>query len=149
MLVLWAQQADVAMLPLDRNLSPLLQGCRERGGMRWPKTMVEPVRLRSLRFLTGVGACFIVVGTSKMLSTRTTRDVWSGTIRESSVERMWRVDWVFPCRVYINSNRHNSRIWVSLICGSHHVDNLTNSLSLLVADVVLLVMLNCLQLLYD
>jgi hypothetical protein len=35
MLVLWAQQADVAVSPLGQNLSPLLQGCREGGGMRW------------------------------------------------------------------------------------------------------------------
>jgi hypothetical protein len=45
-----------------------------------------------------------------MLPTRTTGDVWSETIHESSVESVWCVDQVFPCRVYIDSNRHDSRI---------------------------------------
>jgi hypothetical protein len=57
-------------------------------------------------------------------------------IRKLPVERICRtyVDWrgkrtchvdrVFPYRVYINSNHCNSRIWVSLVCDSHHVDNL-------------------------
>jgi hypothetical protein len=58
----------------------------------------------------GLGACFVLIGTSKRLPTRTTRDVWSGTIRESSVERVWHIDQVFPCRVYINLNRRDSRI---------------------------------------
>jgi hypothetical protein len=54
---------------------------------------------------------------------RTIRDVWSGTIRELSVESVWRVDRVFPYRVYIDSNRCDSQIWVLLIYDSHHVDN--------------------------
>jgi hypothetical protein len=45
-----------------------------------------PVCLRSPRLLSGVGAYFVLVGTSERLPTRTTRDVWSGTIRESSME---------------------------------------------------------------
>jgi hypothetical protein len=53
-------------------------------------------------------------------------DVWSGSIRESSVESVWRVDWVFLCRVYIDSNHHDSQIWVLLVCGSQHVENLMN-----------------------
>jgi hypothetical protein len=59
---------------------------------------------------------------------------------------VWRVGRVFPCRVYIDLNRRDSRIWVSLVCGSHHVDNLT---SLIVIDVVLLNTLNYLQPLYN
>jgi hypothetical protein len=39
--------------------------------------------------------------------------VWSWTIRGLSVESVWRVGRVFPCKVYINSNRHDSRIWVT------------------------------------
>jgi hypothetical protein len=62
---------------------------------------------------------------------------------------MCRVDRVFPYKVYIDSNRRDSRIRVSLVCGSHHVDNLMNLMSLLVADVVLLNIFNCLQLLLD
>jgi hypothetical protein len=70
--------------------------------------MVKPVCLRSPRLLLGVEACFILVGTSERLPTWTTGDIWSGTIHESSVESVWRVDRVFPCRVYINSNRRDS-----------------------------------------
>jgi hypothetical protein len=40
------------------------------------------------------------------------RYVWSRTIRGPSMKSVWRVDWVFPCMVYINSNRRDSRIWV-------------------------------------
>jgi hypothetical protein len=38
------------------------------------------------------------------------RDVGLETIHESSVESVWRVDRVFPCRVYIDSNRRDS--WI-------------------------------------
>jgi hypothetical protein len=48
--------------------------------------MVGLVCLRSPRLLLGVGACFILVGTSESLPTRTMGDVWSRTIHESSVE---------------------------------------------------------------
>jgi hypothetical protein len=120
------------MSPLGWNLSPLLQDCPEGGGMRWAKTTAGPVYLQSLRLLLGVGACFILVSTSERLPMRTTRDVWSRTICELSVESVWRVDQVFPCRVYIDSNCHDSWIWVSLVCGSHHVDNLTILMSLFV-----------------
>jgi hypothetical protein len=78
--------------------------------MRWPKTMAGSVCLRSPRLLSGVGACFVLVGTSERLPTWITGDVWSGTICESSMESVWRVDQVFSCRVYIYSNRRDSRI---------------------------------------
>jgi hypothetical protein len=56
---------------------------------------------------------------------------------------------VFPCRVYIDSNRRDSQKRVSLVCGSHHIDKLMNSMNLIVIDVVLLNTLNYLQLLCD
>jgi hypothetical protein len=62
-----------------------------------------PVCLRSPSLLPGVGACFVLVETSKRLPTQTTGDVWSRTIHESSMENMCRVDRVFPWRVYIDS----------------------------------------------
>jgi hypothetical protein len=68
------------------------------------------VHLRSPRLLPGVGTYFILVGTSERLSTRTTGEVSSGTLRESNVESVWHVDQVFPYRVYIDSNCRNSRI---------------------------------------
>jgi hypothetical protein len=85
----------------------------------------------------------------RMLCIDHVRYVWSRTLRGLSLGCVWRVGRGFPCRVYIDSNRRDSRIGVSLICGSHHVDNVINSMSLLVIDVVLLNTLNCLQLLYD
>jgi hypothetical protein len=71
---------------------------------------VGPVYLRSSGLLPGVEACFVLVGTSEILPTQTTGYVWSGTIRESSVESVWYVDRVFPYRVYIDSNRRDSQI---------------------------------------
>jgi hypothetical protein len=44
------------------------------------------VCLWSPRFLLVVGVDFVLVGTSERLPIRTTGDVWSGTIRESSME---------------------------------------------------------------
>jgi hypothetical protein len=69
-----------------------------------------PVHLQSLRLLSGVGVCFVLVGTSEKLPTWTTGEVWSGTLRELSMESMWHVDRGFPCMVYIDSNHRDSRI---------------------------------------
>jgi hypothetical protein len=68
------------------------------------------VCLRLPRLLSGVGACFGLVGTSERLSTWTMGDVRFETIRESSVESVWHVGRVFLCRVYIDSNHRDSRI---------------------------------------
>jgi hypothetical protein len=57
--------------------------------------MVGSVCLRLSKLLLGVGACFGLVETSERLLTWTTGDVWFGTIRESSVKNVWRVDQVF------------------------------------------------------
>jgi hypothetical protein len=38
------------------------------------------------------------------------RYVWSMTIRRLSVGCVWHVDWIFPCRMYIDLNRRDSRI---------------------------------------
>jgi hypothetical protein len=69
-----------------------------------------PVYLRLPRFLLGVGACFGLVGTSEGLPMWTTGNVWSETIHESSVESVWHIDRIFPCMVYIDSNRRDSQI---------------------------------------
>jgi hypothetical protein len=45
----------------------------------------------------GVGAYFILVGTSERLPTQTMGDVWPGTIHKSSMEIVWHIDRVFPC----------------------------------------------------
>jgi hypothetical protein len=53
---------------------------------------IGSVCLQSPRLLLGVGACFILVGTSGRLPTWTMGDVWFRIIRESSVGSVWRVD---------------------------------------------------------
>lgn len=61
--------------------------------------MAGPIYLRLPRLLLGVEACFGLVGTSERLPTWTMGDVWFGTIRESNVESVLRVDRGFPCTV--------------------------------------------------
>jgi hypothetical protein len=85
----------------------------------------------------------------RLLCVDRVRYVWSRIIHGLSVGCVWHVGQVFPCRVYINLNHRDSQIWVSLVYSSHHIDNLTSLMSLIVIDVVLLNTLNCLQLLYD
>jgi hypothetical protein len=58
------------------------------------------------------------------------RLIWSMVIRGLSVKNVWRVGRIFPCRVYIILNHCDSQIWVSVVCDSHHVDNLMNLMSL-------------------
>jgi hypothetical protein len=41
---------------------------------------------------------------------QTMGDIWYVTIHESNMESVWRVDRVFPCRMYIDSNRRDSQI---------------------------------------
>jgi hypothetical protein len=77
------------------------------------------------------------------------RYVWSRIIHGLSVKIMWRIGRVFPCMVYIDSNRRNSRIWVSLVCGSHHVDNLMNLIWLMQLMLYCFNLITWLQLLYD
>jgi hypothetical protein len=72
--------------------------------------MAKPVCLRLPRLLSGVGACFGLVETSERLPTWTMGDVRSGSICESSMEIVWHVDRLFPCRMYIDLNHRDSRI---------------------------------------
>jgi hypothetical protein len=79
--------------------------------MRSPKTTAGPVCLWLPRLLPGVGACFDFVGVSERLYIRgllTESIGW--TCVDWSGKRTWRVGRVFPCRVYIDSNRRDFRI---------------------------------------
>jgi hypothetical protein len=78
--------------------------------MRPPKTTAEPVCLWLSRLLMGVGACFDFVGTSERLSYMDDVSSMVRTIRKSSMEGVWRVVRVCPCRVYIDSNHRDSQI---------------------------------------
>jgi hypothetical protein len=42
------------------------------------------------------------------------RYIWSRVIHGPSVESVWRVDQVFSCKIYIDLNRHDSQIWVTV-----------------------------------
>jgi hypothetical protein len=76
-----------------------------------PKTMVEPVCLWLPRLPLGVGACFNFVGASERLSRM-------GTARRKRTPSVRGLEWEvyvacwssFPYRVYIDSNRRDSRI---------------------------------------
>jgi hypothetical protein len=65
------------------------------------------------------------------------RMVWDHTQTERGICVACWSD--FPCKVYINSNHRDSRIWVPLICGSHHIDNFTNLMSLSVGNMCCLI----------
>jgi hypothetical protein len=79
--------------------------------MRSLKTTVRPICLWLPRLFPGVGhvstSWELVKGYHvRGLPTKSVRPVcvdWSG-------KRTWRVDQVFPCIVYIDSNRRDSRI---------------------------------------
>jgi hypothetical protein len=68
----------------------------------------------------------LLVAHNRLLYTDYVRYIWSRAIHRLSMESVWCVDQVFPYRVYIDSNLRDSRIWVPLVYGSHHVDNLMN-----------------------
>jgi hypothetical protein len=51
------------------------------------------------------------------------RYVWLMAIHGLSKESMCRVGQVLPCTVYIDLNRHDSWISISLVRGSHHIVN--------------------------
>jgi hypothetical protein len=76
----------------------------------------------------------------------------AGSVRWAYVDcggkRTCHVGRVFPCRVYIDSNRRDSRIWVTLICGSLHVANLMTWL-MVNLESLCFALLNCLQHLLD
>jgi hypothetical protein len=67
-----------------------------------------PGGLSVSRLLSGVGAYFDLMGTSeRLLYVDYVRYVWLRVIHGSSVESVWRIDQVFPYRVYIDSNRRD------------------------------------------
>jgi hypothetical protein len=96
--------------------------------------------IRSHFFLRSSGICLNLSVTHKrLLCVDHVRYIWSMAIRRLSVECVWRVGRVSPCRVYIDSNSRDSRIWVPLVYSSQHVDNLTNLMSLSVFDLCCLI----------
>jgi hypothetical protein len=62
---------------------------------------------------TSPGCRGLIRPRSERLPTWTTWDVGFKTLCKSSMESVWRVDQIFPCRIYIDSNHRDSWIWVT------------------------------------
>jgi hypothetical protein len=80
--------------------------------MRSPKTTARPVCLWLPRLLSGVGG---PVSTSwELLKGCHVRGLPRENVRRTCMDwngkRTWRVGQISPCRVYIDSNRRDSRI---------------------------------------
>jgi hypothetical protein len=96
--------------------SPLLFGCCEReagyGSADWMTIVLWIVSgALLLRCSESIQICWRLYET--LLYIDRVRYVWSWTIRGLSVKSVWRVGRVFTCRVYIDSNHRDSRIWVT------------------------------------
>jgi hypothetical protein len=97
------------------------------------RRVVDCVKSILLRGIGSVQICWQLH--ERLLCVYRVRYIWSGTIYGLSMGCVWCVGRIFPYRVYIDSNRRDSQIWVSLVCSSHHVDNLTILMSLSVFEV--------------
>jgi hypothetical protein len=100
----------------ELEFSPLLFGCcgREAGyGPADRMTVVLWIMSRAL--LLGCSGSVQIYWRlyERLLYVDRVRYVWSYTIHGLSVKNVWRVGRVFPCKVYIDSNRRDSRIWVT------------------------------------
>jgi hypothetical protein len=100
----------------ELDFSPLLFGCcgREAGyGLTDRTTVILWIVSGALllRCSGSVQICWQLY--ERLLYMDHVRYVWSWTIRGLSVESVWRVGWVFTCRVYIDLNHRDSRIWVT------------------------------------
>jgi hypothetical protein len=66
----------------------------------------------------------LLMACERLLRTWTTHRKRTRGIRGLTWKRMCHVYRVFPCRVYIDSNHRDSRIYVTLVHGSLHEANL-------------------------
>jgi hypothetical protein len=97
----------------ELDFSPLLFGCCGReAGYRPADQMVVMLWIVSgallLRCSGSVQICWRLY--ERLLYVDRVRYVWSWTIHGPSVESVWCVGRVFPCRAYIDSNRRDSQI---------------------------------------
>jgi hypothetical protein len=74
----------------------------------------------------------------RLLCVDRVRYIWSETIRRLSVECVWRVGQIFLYRVYINSNRRDSWIWVTACTWLPSSSNLLDSWLILINGIALL-----------
>jgi hypothetical protein len=105
-----------SLLSIDVWLSPLLHWLAQE--RKWVRTRGSVI----WRAMDYVGSPFSqerwVYSTLSMTHERLLyvdhmRYVWSRAIRGPDVESLWRVGWVFPCRVNIDSNHRDTQIWVT------------------------------------
>jgi hypothetical protein len=100
----------------ELNFSPLLFGCCGReAGYGLADRLVIVLWIVSGALLLGCSGSVQICWRpyERLLYVNHVIYVWSWTIRGLSVENVWCVGWVFPCRVYIGLNRRDSRIWVT------------------------------------
>jgi hypothetical protein len=100
----------------ELDFSPMLFGCcgREAGYGPMNQMTVVPWIVSGVLLLRCSGCvqiCWWLY--ERLLYVDRVRYVWSWTICGLSVESVWRVGRVFPCRVYHDSNHRDSRIWVT------------------------------------
>jgi hypothetical protein len=97
----------------ELDFSPLLFGCCGREARYGPADRMTVVLwIVSGALLLGCSGSVQICCRlyERLLYVDHMRYVWSWTIHGLSVESVWHVSQVFPCRVYIDSNRRNSRI---------------------------------------
>jgi hypothetical protein len=110
------------------DLSPLLHW------LAWERNWVWTHRSVSRRAVDCVGSPFSREQWDPSKSIGVSRKV---AMHPRTKRGMCVVCWLgFPSRVYIDSNHHDSRIWVPLICGNHHV--VTHELNLINAIVIVM-----------
>jgi hypothetical protein len=107
-LVAWHQQR-MALPPLLQWLAQERNWVRTRESVS--RHVVDCVGSLFLRSSGSVHHCWWFH--ERLLYVDHVRHIWSRAICGPSVESVWRVGQVFPYRVYIDSNRRDSRIWVT------------------------------------
>jgi hypothetical protein len=84
--------------------------------MRVPRATQQGWEVESGALFLGSGSIHptLLMTHEMLLHANHVRYVWSRAIREPSVECVWCVGRVFPCKVYINLNYRDSWIWVTV-----------------------------------
>jgi hypothetical protein len=109
----WSHAGDIGPVSLvvghrqELGLRPLLHWLAQE--RNWARTRGSVSR----RAVDYVGSAFSREQWDLSKFVDHVRYVWSWTIRGLSVESVWHIGWFFTCRVYIDLNHRDSRIWVT------------------------------------
>jgi hypothetical protein len=138
-------------LSTEAWLSPLLFGCcgREAGYAPTDQMTVVLWIVPGALLLWCSGSVQIYWWLyERLLYVDHVRYVWSGTIRGLSMKSVWCVGRIFTCRVYIDSNHRDSRIWVTA-CLWQSSRRQFNGMINGKCGIMMLCSINCLQPLLD